>query len=569
MPDYKIGDMLRARRESIGMSLSEAAETTNIRARVLATFEAGDYAHFPAKGYAQGMLSSYARLLGLDPRKVLATYDAELAEYDQRCEIARNAEYARRGDGRFGMRKPQGAKPVSRGRAAARQMAEERERADEERREIAQAATEQTTARNVKVVRKRSAGRERGSEARRGEAWRGEREMADETRRDTRYDGRDFEGENRRDERAFTGDVRRDERYEGRDFVGDARDGAARGGRDFAGDARRGERGRRHIRLGHDGATSLEDAPRDAGSSGAFAPADAGTLEVSAPGDADVSSSPAPPRRNRLRHSAFEEYKRKMRERDAAEAAGETQPDMVGTSAASGASGRLSRASKQTNAPDGADTGLSDALAATDEEVSAERDRADRRRRRQRDEEERELRSSLTRQQNFFQMLLGVITSIFSERRTRLIAIAAIFLVVAVAIVAVFLISTAGSGGGGVIQVQGGARDDSVATQDAGSASATVTTTNGNPVSVSIVVDAGQTSLVNVTYDDDKAYSGTAVGPWSRSFQVTESMEATFGNPDAVKVTENGQEVQIERQQDGTGKLSLSIQTANAASAAR
>ena len=242
----------------------------------------------------------------------------------------------------------------------------------------------------------------------------------------------------------------------------------------------------------------------------------------------------------------------------------------AGASRVSGASGRLSRISLGATGSDEGGAGLSDALAATDEEVSAERDRAARRRsRRQRDEEERELRSTLTRQQNFFQMLLGVITSIFSERRTRLIAIAAIFLVVAVALVAVFLISTAGSGSGGVIQVQGGARDDSVATQDAGSASATVTTTNGNPVSVSIVVEAGQTSLVNVVYDDDKAYSGTAVGPWNRSFQVTESMEATFGNPDAVKVTENGQEVQVERQQDGTGKLSLSIQTANAASAAR
>ena len=540
--------MLRARREAIGMSLSEAAETTNIRARVLATFEAGDYAHFPAKGYTQGMLSSYARLLGLDPREVLSVYEGELAEYEQRCEIARNAEYARRGDGRFGMRKPQGAKPVSRGRAAARQIADEREKTDEERRDVAQAATEQNTARNVKVVGKRNvADAPRYGRSRTADVSVGGADRYDEGRVDA---GRVDAG------RASSRRFGRSQRFEEEN----AREGSLR----------RAQVGREDIgRVGR--------ASRDAQTSGAFEPLDTDASELPASDASDLSSaSPAVPRRSRLRHSAFEEYKRKMRERDAAEAQSAVQPEATpssgsaGASRVSGASGHLSRISLGATGSDEGGTGLSDALAATDEEVSAERDRAARRRsRRQRDEEERELRSTLTRQQNFFQMLLGVITSIFSERRTRLIAIAAIFLVVAVALVAVFLISTAGSGSGGVIQVQGGARDDSVATQDAGSASATVTTTNGNPVSVSIVVEAGQTSLVNVVYDDDKAYSGTAVGPWNRSFQVTESMEATFGNPDAVKVTENGQEVQVERQQDGTGKLSLSIQTANAASAAR
>ena len=548
MQNYKIGDMLRARREAIGMSLSEAAETTNIRARVLATFEAGDYAHFPAKGYTQGMLSSYARLLGLDPREVLSVYEGELAEYEQRCEIARNAEYARRGDGRFGMRKPQGAKPVSRGRAAARQMTDEREKTDEERRDAAQAATEQNTARNVKVV--------------------GKRNVADAPR----Y------GRSRTADVSVGGADRYDEGRVDAGRVDAGRASSRRFGRSARAEAENVREGSlRRAQVDREDTGRFGRASRDAQTSGAFEPLDADASELSASDASDLSSaSSVAPRRSRLRHSAFEEYKRKMRERDAAEAQSAVQPEATpssgpaGASRVSGASGRLSRISLGATGSDEGGAGLSDALAATDEEVSAERDRAARRRsRRQRDEEERELRSTLTRQQNFFQMLLGVITSIFSERRTRLIAIAAIFLVVAVALVAVFLISTAGSGSGGVIQVQGGARDDSVATQDAGSASATVTTTNGNPVSVSIVVEAGQTSLVNVVYDDDKAYSGTAVGPWNRSFQVTESMEATFGNPDAVKVTENGQEVQVERQQDGTGKLSLSIQTANAASAAR
>ncbi len=543
MQSYKIGDMLRMRREAIGMSLSEAAETTNIRARVLATFEAGDYAHFPAKGYAQGMLSSYARLLGLDPREVLSVYEGELAEYEQRREIARNAEYARRGDGRFGMRRPQGAKPVSRGRDAARQMTDEREKTDEERRDVARAATEQNTARNVKVVGKRNA----ADAPRRGHG---------------RTAGLAADGADRRDGgRADAGRVASRRPGGSRRIEAEnAHEGSSRRAGAGRGDGGRLGRGARDAQL----PDALDSFGADASAPSPCASSD------------PASSPSAPLRHGRLRHSAFEEYKRKMRERDAAggEGAAQARPAHAtaeaGASHGPGASGRLSRATAEAAGTGEEGTGLSDALAATDEEISAERDRADRRRsRRRRDEEERELRSTLTRQQNLFQMLLGAIASIFSERRTRLIAIAVIFLVAAVAIVAAFLVGTAGSGSTGIIQVQGGAHDDSVATQDEGSASATVTTTNGNPVSVSIVVDAGKTSLVNVTYDDDKAYSGTAVGPWSRSFQVTESMEATFGNPDAVKVTENGQEVSVERQQDGTGKLSLSIQTANAAGAAR
>ena len=479
MAGYTLGGILRDKRLELGMSLPEAAELTNIRARVLETFEDGDFARFPAKGYAQGMLSSYAKALGLDPRALLSVYESELADFEEHREIARNAENARRGGGRFGVKRPTGAKPVARDADSSRRSsAGERMQAREALLDAADAGRETGRSNSVRIV---------GTRAGVSGAWPAA----------GLSDGREG-GVRARDTKTRGISRSRGERGAGFDDVGVRSAGRAR----EAGDT---------------------DSPG------------ASEFPVPAPSTSPVSG--------RLRHSAFEEYKRKMREREQAE-----KEERASAAAAEEAGG------------------LSDALAATDEEVSTEKDRARRRRSRERNEAaERELRSTLTRQQNFFQMLGGIVASVFAERRTRLIALAVIMLVVAVAIVAAVLITTAGGTSTGVLQIQGAAQDETVTTPGEVGASATVTTTNGNPVSVSISVAEGQTCLINITYDDDKAYSGTAIGAWERTFQVTESMEARFGNPDAVQVTENGQDVQVERLEDGTGRLSLVIQTANAA----
>ena len=52
-----------------------------MRESVLEAFEAGDFDHLPALGYAQGMVSSYARYLGLDSREISELYEREHAEY--------------------------------------------------------------------------------------------------------------------------------------------------------------------------------------------------------------------------------------------------------------------------------------------------------------------------------------------------------------------------------------------------------------------------------------------------------------------------------------------------------
>ena len=165
---------------------------------------------------------------------------------------------------------------------------------------------------------------------------------------------------------------------------------------------------------------------------------------------------------------------------------------------------------------------------------------------------------------NIIGRLRRLLSSIFSERRTRLIAIAVITIVIAVIIVASVLISTAGHGNSGIIPVQGGATNDTMTTDGENAAHKTITTANGNPVIIKIDVAKGETSLVEVTYDGANAYKGTAVGgQFSREFPVTESFSATFSNPSAVTITENDNPIEIAKNDDGSGSLFISIQSAS------
>jgi cytoskeleton protein RodZ len=73
----QLGDTLRDRRISLGISLETAENDTKIRARLLEALEGGGYDKLPDPGYVRGYVSSYARYLELDPIPLLAMYRAE------------------------------------------------------------------------------------------------------------------------------------------------------------------------------------------------------------------------------------------------------------------------------------------------------------------------------------------------------------------------------------------------------------------------------------------------------------------------------------------------------------
>ncbi len=79
----RFGDVLRDRRRQLGLSIQQVANTIKIRPQIIEYFEMGDFTQMPLRGYAQGMISSYARFLGLNPREIVSMYFDELDAYER------------------------------------------------------------------------------------------------------------------------------------------------------------------------------------------------------------------------------------------------------------------------------------------------------------------------------------------------------------------------------------------------------------------------------------------------------------------------------------------------------
>lgn len=451
MPQQHVGSLLRSRREQLRIPLQKAALDTNIRERVLEAIESNDFKNYPPKGHARGMISSYARYLGLDPHPVLRQLEDDLARFESSSEMASSADRTRRGVGRYGERVNAEDKPLPRG--ASRQGGQQR-----------------------RMRRRRASGEAPDSKL--SESL--QHELAAE-----------------QDDRYKSGTVK---------VVGTRQTGS----------------------FGKVG------SPR--GSAGSVRARSGAPSRASSQPRADQPARrSAPSRDDGPYHAPTRAGRASMRSRASSRPAASASPSKSGTIEVDG---------EELSFFSTGDTG----------KKTARRKSHDRRMANAKKAAEAEPK-------NIFDRALRALKAIFSERRTRAIAIALIAIVVLIAIAAGVLISTAGSSNSGVIEVQGGVQDTTTTTKDSSTATATVTTTNGNPINIKIEVGEGKTSLINVTYDDDNAYSGTAVGPWSREFLVTSSLSATFGTPDAVTVTENGKEVEVSKNDDGTGSLDLTIQT--------
>lgn len=77
----RFSDFLANRRRQLGLTVPQAARVLRLKEQVIVAFEEGDWDRIPRSGYAQGMLSSYARYLGLNPREVIDLFQEDLAAY--------------------------------------------------------------------------------------------------------------------------------------------------------------------------------------------------------------------------------------------------------------------------------------------------------------------------------------------------------------------------------------------------------------------------------------------------------------------------------------------------------
>ena len=75
-----VGEQLCAAREKQGLTVSQMAERTKLRADHIRELEAGNYDVFAAPVYARGFVRSYATLLRLDVQTILAELEAEMVQ---------------------------------------------------------------------------------------------------------------------------------------------------------------------------------------------------------------------------------------------------------------------------------------------------------------------------------------------------------------------------------------------------------------------------------------------------------------------------------------------------------
>ena len=92
----RFGDMLLEQRRRMGLSIQQVANTIKIRPQIIEFFETGNFASMPPRGYAQGMISSYARFLGLNPREVVNAYFDDLMAYERETSTAGRSFSGRR-----------------------------------------------------------------------------------------------------------------------------------------------------------------------------------------------------------------------------------------------------------------------------------------------------------------------------------------------------------------------------------------------------------------------------------------------------------------------------------------
>lgn len=84
----RFSEMLFDRRRQLGLTLEQASRVLRLKPQVLSAFEEGDFLSIPKSGYAQGMLSSYARYLGLNTRVIVSQFTQDLSEFEDQYAAA-------------------------------------------------------------------------------------------------------------------------------------------------------------------------------------------------------------------------------------------------------------------------------------------------------------------------------------------------------------------------------------------------------------------------------------------------------------------------------------------------
>ena len=83
----EIGEKLKETRESIGVSIEEAAEDLKMRPKQIENLEAGNIDDFKDVFYLKYFIRDYAKYLGLDYEEMVDEYNEYLFDYTSKISL--------------------------------------------------------------------------------------------------------------------------------------------------------------------------------------------------------------------------------------------------------------------------------------------------------------------------------------------------------------------------------------------------------------------------------------------------------------------------------------------------
>ena len=74
-----VGDILKKKREELGLDLKEISKITRIKYDNLKAIEEGDFEKLPVEVYVRGYIREYAKILNIDPENVIDLYVQQIS----------------------------------------------------------------------------------------------------------------------------------------------------------------------------------------------------------------------------------------------------------------------------------------------------------------------------------------------------------------------------------------------------------------------------------------------------------------------------------------------------------
>lgn len=90
MDDRKFGDILADRRRALRKSIDQVSQATGLNHAAITAFESSNFAAMPA-GYAQNMITTYSRYLGLDPSEMARLYHRQYERFEKNQDFRKAA----------------------------------------------------------------------------------------------------------------------------------------------------------------------------------------------------------------------------------------------------------------------------------------------------------------------------------------------------------------------------------------------------------------------------------------------------------------------------------------------